>query len=253
MKLPSLKHLSICILGLGFCSNSLALVSHPKNFSQAKREARKIYTHELPAISFYCGCDINTQRKKWTIDFNSCGYQVRKQKRRAERVEWEHIVPAWEFGHQLQCWQHGGRKNCGKTSANFKMMESDLHNLVPSVGEINGDRSNFRFSQWNAKPNQYGQCSMMVDFKDRKVEPPARARGQIARTYFYMQKQYGLKISPSQMKLFKAWDKIYPVSQLECVRDTTIANKQGNHNPFVQSRCRHTDHINKSKKLFAGV
>ncbi len=24
-------------------------------------------------------------------------------------------------------------------------MEADLHNLVPAVGEINGDRSNYRF------------------------------------------------------------------------------------------------------------
>lgn len=46
------------------------------------------------------------------VDLASCGYQVRKQQNRAERIEWEHIVPAWVFGHQRQCWQQGGRKNC---------------------------------------------------------------------------------------------------------------------------------------------
>lgn len=237
-----MKFIRCCqLLGLFAClsisNHTFAIVGHPKNFSQAKREAKKIYSSQLPSVSFYCGCDINIQGKRWTVDFDSCGYQIRKQKRRAQRVEWEHVVPAWEFGHQLQCWQQGGRKNCGKTSSTFKKMESDLHNLVPSVGEVNGDRSNFRFSQWNAKTGQYGQCLMVVDFKDRKVEPPARARGQIARTYFYMQKRYGLNIASSQMKLFKAWDKRYPVNQLECQRDAAIASKQGNHNPFVQVHC----------------
>jgi len=47
-----------------------------------------------------------------------------------------HVVPAWEFGHQLQCWQDGGRKNCGKNNPQFKKMEADLHNLVPAVGAV---------------------------------------------------------------------------------------------------------------------
>ena len=74
------------------------------------------------------------------------------------------MVPAWEFGHQLQCWQDGGRKNCGK-SDEFNRMEGDMHNLFPAIGEVNGDRANFRFSDWNGKPNQYGKCQMLVDFK----------------------------------------------------------------------------------------
>ncbi|WP_315972991.1 endonuclease [Shewanella sp. NFH-SH190041] len=211
--------------------------SHPTSFSQAKRIARQLYTHELPAVSFYCGCDIDTHNKKWRPELGSCGYHVRKQEKRANRVEWEHIVPAWEFGHQLQCWQHGGRKNCGKNDADFRKMESDLHNLVPAIGEVNGDRNNFRFSQWNARSGQYGQCTMVVDFKDRKAEPPVRARGAIARTYMYMQKTYGLKIASSQLKLFRAWDKTYPVTAQECRRDNAVAKAQGNHNPFVQSQC----------------
>ena len=56
----------------------------------------------------------------------------------------EHAVPAWEFGHQLQCWQEGGRKNCGK-SDEFNRMEGTCTTL-PAIGEVNGDRANFRFS-----------------------------------------------------------------------------------------------------------
>ena len=82
-------------------------------------------------------------------------------------------------------------------------MEADMHNLVPAIGEVNGDRSNFRFSQWNGKADQYGKCAMIVDFKNRQAQPPAKARGKIARTYLYMQHTYGLKIASSQLKLFR--------------------------------------------------
>ncbi|MFC3187438.1 endonuclease [Shewanella intestini] len=221
---------------------SVAIVSpavaakHPSSFSQAKRLAKKIY-QQLPQQTFYCGCDIKINGKLWQPDLASCGYQVRKQVRRANRIEWEHVVPAWEMGHQRQCWQDGGRKNCGRTDKKFKQMESDLHNLTPSIGEVNGDRSNFRFSQWNGKPKQYGQCQMLVDFKARKVQPPQQSRGAIARTYFYMQQTYGFKLAASQRKLFNAWNNAYPVTAAECQRDRLIANTQGNHNEFVNKQC----------------
>ncbi|MEI6858841.1 MAG: endonuclease [Shewanella sp.] len=224
-------------LSLFLSSPSFASPSHPTSFSQAKRLAKEIYSSERPITSFYCSCDITIEAKKWYPDLQSCGYQVRKQVKRASRIEWEHVVPAWELGHQRQCWQEGGRRNCGKNDPTFKRMESDLHNLVPTIGEVNGDRSNYRFSQWNAKPEQYGQCAMVVDFKSRKVEPPNYTRGRIARTYLYMQNTYGLKIAKSQLKLFEAWDKIYPVDTIECKRDEAIARTQGNHNFYVQRRC----------------
>ncbi|RLV61391.1 deoxyribonuclease [Parashewanella curva] len=228
-----------------FCGLSLSLVGfgieaapkHPSSFTQAKKEARKIYQSLPEHRSFYCGCDIKIQGKKWSPNLSSCGYKVRKQQRRANRIEWEHIVPAWEMGHQLQCWQKGGRKNCKRNSVEFKVMESDLHNLVPAIGEVNGDRSNFRFSQWNGRPNQYGQCQMLVDFKGRKVQPPSETRGQIARTYLYMQKQYGFRLAKQQLRLFQAWDNSYPVTRFECQRDNAIAKSQGNHNPYVAKRC----------------
>ncbi|MGR5470168.1 endonuclease, partial [Vibrio astriarenae] len=121
----------------------------------------------------YCGCDIKWQGKKGVPDLASCGYQVRKQAKRASRIEWEHVVPAWQFGHQRQCWQIGGRKNCSRNDKTFRSMEADLHNLTPAIGEVNGDRSNYNFSQWNGLDGvSYGRCEMQVNFKQRKVMPP---------------------------------------------------------------------------------
>lgn len=207
---------------------------HQNNFQQAKTFAAAINA-DAPG-SFYCGCKIQWHGKKGIPDLNSCGYQPRKNANRAARIEWEHVMPAWEFGHQRQCWQEGGRKNCSK-DPDYRRIESDLHNLEPAVGEVNGDRGNFAYSQWNGSEKQYGQCEMKIDFKLKQAEPPARARGAIARTYFYMRDQYNLRISRQQTQLFTAWDKLYPVTQWECERDQRIAKVQGNHNPYVQQAC----------------
>ncbi|KAA8998190.1 deoxyribonuclease I [Affinibrenneria salicis] len=204
------------------------------NFTQAKAEAVKI-NQDAPG-TFYCGCKIEWQGKKGTPDLNSCGYQVRKSAPRASRIEWEHVVPAWQFGHQRLCWQDGGRKNCAKDAV-YREMENDLHNLQPAVGEVNGDRGNFMYSQWRGGEGQYGQCSMKIDFKNKLAEPPERARGVIARTYFYMRDRYSLRLSSQQTRLFEVWNKQYPVSQWECTRDERIARVQGNHNPYVQQAC----------------
>lgn len=109
------------------------------------------------------------------------------------------------MGHQLQCWQNGGRKNCKNVSDKFKKMEADINNLAPAIGEINGDRSNFRFGMIEGEPRKYGACDVEIDFKQRVIEPPPEARKRIVEAYFYMQRTYGLKISKKQEKLFRAW------------------------------------------------
>ncbi|WP_162063493.1 endonuclease [Vibrio taketomensis] len=224
---------------------SSAIAAPPTSFSAAKREAVSIYKDLEKDInyntSFYCGCDINWQGKKGVPDLDGCGYKIRKQtqKVRATRIEWEHVVPAWQFGHQLKCWQDGGRKNCSRRDKQFKRMEADLHNLTPAIGEVNGDRSNFNFSQWNGVDGvTYGRCEMQVNFKQRQVMPPDRARGSIARTYLYMSQEYGFKLSKQQRNLMTAWNKTYPAKAWECERDKRIAKVQGNHNPFVVEACR---------------
>lgn len=205
------------------------------SFRQAKTKLAELY--KAQPLSFYCGCDFSYEGKKLVPDHSECGYQARKQAKRAARIEWEHIMPAWEFGHQRQCWQEGGRKNCNKHDSQFKVMQGDMHNLVPTIGEVNGDRSNYRFSDWGGQAQQYGQCDILVDFKARKTQPPKQSRGAIARSYLYMANQYGLKLSSAQRRLFEGWHKSYAVSSWECKRHQYIVEQQGNANPFVASYC----------------
>ncbi len=232
MKAPFYHLLAVSLFCLPFYTHS----APPSSFSKAKKIAVKIYQDN--PTSFYCGCDIEWNGSKGKPQLESCGYQVRKQQKRASRIEWEHVVPAWQAGHQLQCWQEGGRKNCTRNNKQFKLMEADLHNLTPTIGEVNGDRSNFNFTQWNGfKGASYGACEMQVNFKERKAMPPVRARGAIARTYLYMSQQYNFRLSSSQRKLMLAWNKTYPVDEWECIRNQRIQDIQGNSNPFVQEAC----------------
>jgi len=93
------------------------------------------------------------------------------------------------------------------------------------------------YSQLNNKVSSYGQCNMKIDFKKKLVEPPERARGAIARTYFYMSEKYHIVLSREQNTLFKIWDKIFPVTNWECEREKLIFNVQGHHNNYVYKKC----------------
>ncbi len=101
--------------------------AQPLSFSQAKKVLKKNF-RDVPA-TLYCGCPVKWHGNKAIPDLEACGYQVRKQPKRANRTEFEHATSAWAIGHQRQCWQEGGRKNCAKTDPVFKAMEGDLHNL----------------------------------------------------------------------------------------------------------------------------
>jgi deoxyribonuclease-1 len=220
-----------------------SFTSEALTYSQAKTNLNSIYKSQPE--SFYCGCDIKwLSKKKLVPETKASGYKARneftkkgKVNQRALRIEWEHIVPAWEFGHQLQCWQKGKRKYCAKNSNAFKNMEGDLHNLVPAIGEVIADRSNFKYGLIDKEVRVYGQCDAEVNFKGQIFEPAPNVRGNIARTYSYFEKQYVLKISKKQKQLYTAWDKAGPVDKDECNIHLEKSKIQGNNNPFVSVRC----------------
>lgn len=159
-------------------------------------------------------------------------YKSGKINTRAKRVEWEHVMPAYNFGRQLKCWQNGGRKACKKNKL-FKKMEADMHNLVPAIGEVNGNRSNFRFAAGNPKVGQYGKCNVEVDFKNKKAYISDEIKGDVARIYFYMSEKYNVKLSKRDIKMFKIWDKNDPVSKWEKIKNQRVYKLQGNKNRFI--------------------
>jgi deoxyribonuclease-1 len=199
----------------------------PASFQEAKPLAREIHAED--PRTFYCGCRYQGNR----VDLASCGYRPRKNAQRASRVEWEHVVPAWVIGHQRQCWKRGGRDHCSANDPLFARAEADLHNLVPAIGEVNGDRSNYPFALLPRAAHQYGRCDVVIDFKGRKVMPREEIRGAIARTYLYMHERYELRLSKQDRQLYEAWHRRYPASAAERRRNQAIACRMGWGNPWV--------------------
>ena len=82
--------------------------------------------------------------------------------------------------------QKGGRRNCSRNDPIFSVMEGDMHNLQPAIGEVNEARSHYRYADAGLEPYQFGACDVVVDHKLRIMQPPESIRGIIARTYLYM-------------------------------------------------------------------
>ncbi len=210
----------------------------PETYSQAKvilKEQIYFDQNKNGALgTIYCGCDwqwVGTSGGR--VEPKGCGYTIRAITSRGTRTEMEHVVPASWFGQQRQCWQNGGRKNCNKTDPVFNVMEANLHNITISVGELNADRSNYRFAELPNARKQHGQCKSKVDFRKRAFEPRDEAKGMVARINFYMHDRYNLKMSQQQQRLFIAWNKQFPVTAWELKRDQRIAKVMGHSNPFV--------------------
>lgn len=230
------------------------LFSANESFSKSKQELRKI--HRDHQITFYCGCKYNYQDKNNMIDRGSCGYMPRneytkkgKKNERARRIEWEHVIPAENFGRQFSCWRDGdmacvdskgksfkGRKCCEKVSKEFRIMQADMHNLQPAIGELNGDRSNLRYDFELPMAGQYGMCQFEVDFKGKRAKVKEELRGVIARTYLYFNKQYDMQLSKQDRQRFEAWNKTYPPSDWEKERNRRIEKVQGNANTFIEMK-----------------
>lgn len=142
-------------------------------------------------------------------------------------------MPAHNFGKHLDCWKQGGRKACKKDKT-FKLMEADMHNLVPAIGEVNGDRSNYRYGADKPSIGQYGQCTMEVNFKARRAYVKDDIRGDIARIYFYMSDTYNVRLSKQERRMMEVWDKQDPIDEWEKIKNKRVIKIQGNFNRYIK-------------------
>jgi len=196
-------------------------------------------------VTLYCAAIFDSQKKITP----PTGFSTDKYIKRAKKVEWEHVVPAENFGRTFVEWREGspqcinskrksfkGRRCAEKVNVDYRYMQADMFNLYPAIGAVNALRSNYNFTMLPSESNDFGSCEMKI--QNKKAEPPEKARGQIARTYMYMTESYSrYNMSRQQKQLMTAWDKMYPVDEWECQRAKKITNLQGGDNDVVKSRC----------------
>lgn len=239
-----MKIIGILILLSLFSFEATAKNETNQSFSKAKKQLEtKVYQDNR--VTLYCGA-------LFDVDKNiipPTGFHTDKYVKRSKRIEWEHIVPAENFGRTFKEWRDGdalcvnnkgksfkGRKCAEKVNDEYRYMQADMHNLFPAIGAVNALRSNYNFQMQPGIESDFGSCAMKID--NRKAEPPVEARGRIARAYLYMDETYSrYNMSKSQKQLMNAWDKMYPVSAWECKREKYITDIQKNINTFVQRGC----------------
>ena len=216
-----------------------------QSFNKAKKNLeRKVYFDHRETL--YCAAKFDDKKNVFPPE----GFTTTKHVKRAKRIEWEHVVPAENFGRTFREWRDGhpqcvskngktfkGRNCASKMNLEYRFMQADMYNLFPAIGAVNAMRSNYNFVPSADAKSSFGSCNVKIT--DRKVEPPVNARGRIARTYLYMQDAYKrYNMSKQQAKLMAAWDKTYPVSEWECKRASRIAGIQGNENRIMSERCK---------------
>jgi deoxyribonuclease-1 len=229
-----------------------------RGFDEAKKELARIYAAAGQHLDLYCGCTFVAEPGRGLrVDLPGCGYVSARDPARAERIEWEHAVPAAAFGQSFTEWRDGhpkcvdghgkhfhGRKCARMASAEFARIEADLHNLFPVVGEVNGLRGDLpmgvldppdraRGHVGGASSFRFGACQSAIE---RGVFLPRReVRGELARAYKYMDRSYPDRhlIDDAHRPVFDAWDAEDPPDAWERERNGRIAARQGNANAFI--------------------
>jgi len=213
-----------------------------RSWVKTKQWARDIIYAEH-SETLYCGCDyVPMGRSGGTIDLSSCGFELNEESNsaRANRLEWEHVVPASLMpARDFDCWTVGladcderGRQCCEDHDEEARAMIFDLHNLVPSVGQTNALRSNKRYGVIDGEDLLLGNCDF--EWSGELVEPNEKIRGNVARIWLYFSTRHGLHLEGSELAMYHKWSTEDPPEEWEFVRNDRIRAKQGNGNAFVE-------------------
>ena len=225
-----------------------ALAGSPERFDAAKKLLADIHEEIGHLRTVYCACTyVRTSRSGGDIGREACGLEARKNEKRSDRVEWEHVVPASWFGSHRTCWQEGhakcgkkngkplkGRKCCLKAGVDpeFQAAHNDPHNLFPAGGEVNGDRSAHPYGTVEGEPRKYGKCDFEVGGKPKVAEPANRVRGELARAMLYMAQRYSVdvRIAPEELH---GWHRADPPDEWELERARKIEAATGLRNTHI--------------------
>ena len=137
-------------------------------------------------------------------------------------------------------------------------MVSDIFNVYPTDGKVNGERSNYPYGEvgtatyTSINGSKLGSSSS-VDYTGIVFEPIDEYKGDFARTYFYMATRYAglceswiaganviystanLGFTTYAKNLFLKWSRQDPVSAKEIMRNNAAYGIQNNRNPFIDN------------------
>ena len=140
----------------------------------------------------------------------------------------EHVYPTSRMIRALGC---TSRSQCYTQKKQFFVMEADLHNLYPVRLDLSNALYDSEFGEIEGDDWRVGDCDF--ERKNGIVQPRSLARGNVARSIFYMHDRYNLPLKKDTLEILKSWNNEYPPSQLEIMRNDRIEKIQGNRNPYI--------------------
>jgi endonuclease I len=191
----------------------------------------------------YKTTDENSSGKVWDI-YSNCTYNFGAQQ-------------CGDYSAECDCYN---REHTSPQSwfASASPMVSDMFNVYPTDGKVNGERSNYPYGEvgtptyTSANGSKLGTSSS-ADYAGVVFEPVDQYKGDIARTYFYMATRYAglceswssgaevvystanLGFTTFAMNLFLKWSREDPVSAKEILRNNAVYGIQNNRNPFIDN------------------
>ena len=199
------------------------------------------------------------------VGYNGLWNLYKTTDRRSDGKVWDMYsdITNYTFGTD-QCGSYGSEGDCYNREHSVPKswlserwpMKSDVWDVYPTDGKVNGMRSNYPFGEVASDApgsengfSKWGKCKT-PGYSHTVFEPNDEYKGDFARTYFYFATRYkgvatsgyGAEVFSSaypyitkwQLDMLLRWHEQDPVSQKELDRNEAVyESRQGNRNPFI--------------------
>lgn len=136
-----------------------------------------------------------------------------------------YIYPLADVRDALSC---GTSRQCEQDNR-YRQIASDLHNIIPVRTRTELRRRNARYEDLGATVKE-DDCGIRES--NHFFEPPARVKGDVARSMSYMVGTYGLPWLGSA-RVFQNRNRADPPDDRELTRHKRVAEIQGNENSYI--------------------
>lgn len=155
----------------------------------------------------------------------------------SQSIVWMPIIPLSRLAQHKLCYlekiclDNKGKTykgiRCCKNDPVFKKMFNDLHNYVPELQAMMRARRNYEFDLSANETHVSGV--LKIDSQRQRCSVDPKLFGFIARTYLYMNREYGLALSSEEFVAFRRLSLKYPADAWELEREGLIASLTSPH------------------------
>jgi len=220
-----------------------------KNTSALRTSLQAIISNGTTDVGYdglwaaYNKTDVNSSGNVWDM-YSNCTFTPGTKK-------------CGNYSAECDCYNREHTSPQSWFSSNAPMV-SDIFNVYPTDGKVNGYRSNYPYGEvgtatyTSINGSKLGSSSF-PDYTGTVFEPINEYKGDFARTYFYMATRYAglceswiaganvvystanLGLTTYAMNLFLKWSRQDPVSAKEIMRNNAAYGIQNNRNPFIDN------------------